>query len=230
MKKMYNRFHNFWTEEKSLTALLIILAVHIFFIQPVADKNILAGKIIVYSFYFLLLVSGIQFLNSSRRQWIITTILIAGVCMLFYSELYETNVAIQLLADFFMIWYFALLAWVVLKRIFYKGPISVHRIQGSIVLYLLIGFLFSNIFHVLYLLYADAAFKGLGIGSKDEFLYFSFTTLTTVGYGDITPAMDYSRSMANMEALIGQLYPAILIARLVSMEVESKKRYPDKTE
>jgi voltage-gated potassium channel Kch len=54
-------------------------------------------------------------------------------------------------------------------------------------------------------------------------MYFSFVTLTTVGYGDITPAILASRSMANLEALVGQLYPAILIARLVSMEFIDRK-------
>ncbi|KIC93810.1 potassium channel family protein, partial [Flavihumibacter solisilvae] len=54
-----------------------------------------------------------------------------------------------------------------------------------------------------------------------EFLYFSFITLTTTGYGDITPVHPIARSLANLDALIGQLYPAILIARLLSMEFES---------
>jgi len=53
---------------------------------------------------------------------------------------------------------------------------------------------------------------------KLNMIYFSFTTLTTLGYGDITPLSPYARSFANLEALIGQLYPAILLARLVSLQ------------
>jgi hypothetical protein len=52
--------------------------------------------------------------------------------------------------------------------------------------------------------------------------YYSFVTLTTVGYGDITPVHPLARSLAVFEALTGQLYPAILLARLVSLEVQSK--------
>jgi voltage-gated potassium channel Kch len=59
-------------------------------------------------------------------------------------------------------------------------------------------------------------------------MYFSLTTLTTVGYGVITPALASTRSLANIEALVGQLYPAILIARLVSMEFESSKMNKEK--
>ena len=65
-----------------------------------------------------------------------------------------------------------------------------------------------------------ACFDGVGHG----LVYYSLVTLTTVGYGDITPVHSLARSLATAEALIGQLYPAILIARLVSLEVESRQR------
>ena len=52
--------------------------------------------------------------------------------------------------------------------------------------------------------------------------YYSFVTLTTLGYGDITPVHPVARSLASGEALVGQLYPAILIARLVSMQLASR--------
>ena len=53
-------------------------------------------------------------------------------------------------------------------------------------------------------------------------MYFSFVTLTTVGYGDITPVATSARSLAMLEALTGQLYPAIIIARLVSLQTSSQ--------
>jgi hypothetical protein len=55
------------------------------------------------------------------------------------------------------------------------------------------------------------------------FFYFSFVTLTTVGFGDVTPLHPLGRSLAMMEALTGQLFPAILIARLVAMSITSRK-------
>ena len=54
------------------------------------------------------------------------------------------------------------------------------------------------------------------------FAYFSFVTLTTVGYGDITPVHPVARVLAVGEALVGQLYPAILIGRLVSLQITSR--------
>jgi hypothetical protein len=54
-------------------------------------------------------------------------------------------------------------------------------------------------------------------------IYFSFVTLTTIGYGDIVPLHPYARGLANLEAVIGQLYPATLLARLVTLEITSAK-------
>jgi hypothetical protein len=57
-----------------------------------------------------------------------------------------------------------------------------------------------------------------------KLIYFSFATLTTVGYGDIVPVDPFARSLANMESIIGQLYPATLLARLVTLELESRRK------
>ena len=78
-------------------------------------------------------------------------------------------------------------------------------------------------------LLAAGAFSGSGFGGAErpDFVYFSFVTLTTVGYGDVTPVHPLARSLAVAEALTGQLYPAILLARLVSLATDSTKADPD---
>ena len=70
---------------------------------------------------------------------------------------------------------------------------------------------------------AAGAFSGTGLGGAErpDFIYFSFVTLTTVGCGDVTPVDPVARSLAVAEALTGQLYPAILLARLVSLATGS---------
>ena len=55
-------------------------------------------------------------------------------------------------------------------------------------------------------------------------IYYSFVTLTTIGYGDIVPVNSFARGLANLEAIIGQLYPATLLARFVTLELESRRR------
>jgi hypothetical protein len=118
-----------------------------------------------------------------------------------------------------------LLAVVVLIQVFREGPITIHRIQGAIVVYLLLGVMFAFAFQLIAMQepnafnFAVSPTVAPGIDPRGRFLYFSFTTLTTVGYGDVTAADPTARSLAMLEAVTGQLFPAILIARLVSMEL-----------
>jgi voltage-gated potassium channel Kch len=100
--------------------------------------------------------------------------------------------------------------------------VNVHRIQGAVAAYLLLGLSWALAYELV-ALRVGQAFSGAGLGAAERtsFIYFSFVTLTTVGYGDITPVHPVARSLAVAEALTGQLYPAILLARLVSLATGS---------
>jgi hypothetical protein len=102
---------------------------------------------------------------------------------------------------------------------FGPGRVSVHRIMGALILYLSIALIFANAYRACDLFLAPA-FSGLPQGRNaplGQLLYFSLTTLTTTGYGDITPLHPFVRSLANLEAVIGQIFPATLLARLVTL-------------
>ncbi|HVM79628.1 MAG TPA: potassium channel family protein [Stellaceae bacterium] len=110
--------------------------------------------------------------------------------------------------------------------VFGPGRVTAHRIQGAIVVYLHVALIFTYLYAVV-LIFEPGAF-GDAIATSDpsvgaKVLYFSFTTLTTVGYGDITPVHPLARSLSNLEAIIGQLYPATLLARLVTLEISSRE-------
>jgi len=215
------RLQQFWAQEKSLTILLIILVVHIFIIIPIGQKTILTETIFLI-FYASLLSAGLFLLiKNVRLRLVLIYILI--LLLLLGSDFFFQSVKLGIIDDFIAVVYCIMLGGVVLLRTFSEGPITIHRIQGAIVVYLLVSLAFAMTYNSVYLLYGGTAFKGLGASDRKEFMYFSLTTLTTVGYGDISPAIPLNRSLANLEALVGQLYPAILIARLVSMEFESSK-------
>jgi hypothetical protein len=105
-----------------------------------------------------------------------------------------------------------------------EGKVTYHRIIGGVLLYLTIGLTFVALFGFVVLLVPNA-FNNLGphfpIGNL---IYFSFVTLTTIGYGDVVPLHPYARGLANVEAIIGQLYPATLLARLVTLELAKWRR------
>lgn len=120
------------------------------------------------------------------------------------------------------------LAYVVARAAFAPGRVTYHRIIGAILLYLTIGHIFVGLYGMAGLL-EPGAISGLNFteaGSKlvSDLIYFSFVTLTTVGYGGIIPVHPLARSLSNLEAIIGQLYPATLLARLVSLEIEDRRR------
>jgi hypothetical protein len=158
---------------------------------------------------------------AQRRQRLVIWI-VAGMIfsIAVISEIVEKR-SLEIVNDAGFLLYCLALAYIVLVKTLSPGPINLHRIEGSIVAFLLIGLAFSFTYDLIFLTFGPTAFKGLSTADKKEFMYFSITTLTTVGYGDITPAIPASRSASNLEALVGQLYPAILIARLVSKEFSS---------
>jgi hypothetical protein len=118
------------------------------------------------------------------------------------------------------------LGWVVARAVFAPGRVNHHRVVGAVLLYLLIGLLFVSLFVIVGVL-IPKAFAGVTVEDSDtlasKLIYFSFVTLTSTGYGDITPLHPVARSLCNLETIIGQLYPATLLARLVTLELSSRR-------
>lgn len=117
---------------------------------------------------------------------------------------------------------FAALAIIVvlLAQVFRSGRVTHVRIQGAIAAYLLLGAIWANAYHITEMVHPGSfALPNGEMLSAIDWVYFSFVTLTTVGYGDITPVLPIARTLAVGEALTGQLYLAVMIARLVAMEI-----------
>lgn len=94
--------------------------------------------------------------------------------------------------------------------------ITRDQIYAGICMYIMLGFAFGAVFYLINILH-PASFAASGEDSPD-LMYFSFVTLATLGYGDITPRTNITRSLAVIEALAGMLYIAIFMARLVSLQ------------
>ena len=115
-------------------------------------------------------------------------------------------------------------AALVLGQVLRSGPITMHRVRGAVAAYMLFGLAWAAAYQFVYALSPVSFRLNAGSDPRLELIYFSFVTLTTVGYGDITPLVASARSLAIAEALVGQLFPAVLIGRLVSMELLSRSR------
>ncbi len=119
------------------------------------------------------------------------------------------------------------LAWAVARSIFAPGRVTYHRVVGAVLLYLTVAIIFAAFFTFLGTL-DPKAFIGLSVQDSPklatQLIYFSFTTLTTTGYGDVSPVHPIARSLCNLEAIFGQLYPATLVARLVTLQLAHQDR------
>jgi Ion channel len=123
---------------------------------------------------------------------------------------------------------FSALTWVVAHALYAPGRITFHRLQGAGVVYLSVATIFATAFSFVWEL-VPGAFANLppttpSPSEFDTMLYFSLATLTTTGYGDIVPLNPFARSLANLESGIGPFYLAITVARLVTMELEDRRR------
>ncbi|MBE9029588.1 two pore domain potassium channel family protein [filamentous cyanobacterium LEGE 11480] len=114
--------------------------------------------------------------------------------------------------------YLGVAVYLILRDILLCQQVTVDTIRGSICVYLLIGFIWAFLYGIVASLDAQAFSTSIlnATSSYGEIIYFSFVTLTTLGYGDILPVSPIARMLANLEAIVGQLYPSILIAILVS--------------
>jgi hypothetical protein len=121
----------------------------------------------------------------------------------------------------------AMLTWVIGSVVFGPGRVTSHRIFGAVAIYLQVALIFSCLFIIVAGAVPNAFSPAVALSSSGDearFVYFSLATLTTTGYGDIVPIHPIARSLANLEAVIGQLFPATLLARLVTLELEHRRR------
>ena len=216
MNWIYRALKNFWIKDKSLTFLLVILVVYLFMIAPFQVDSTF-NKILFVIFYYLLLTSSMPFLLRKNKNTIAAILFILPFIFL-VIEISYSSVWTQVATNLFVVLYCIMLGYFILIRTFEKGKFTIRRVQGAVIVYLLAALIFCLLYHSVFLFSSVKSFAGLVGSHRSQFLYFSLCTLTTDGYGDILPLTSLARSLTNMESLIGMLYPAILIARLVSME------------
>jgi hypothetical protein len=204
--------------EAGLSVILVLLATTMFVVSPLAGVGRLSAEAIE-ALRFAMAAIAILIISRSRLiaaavaatfavSLALTLILRTGAAG---QAIYLVNIGITMAFDLAV-------AWTVAHAAFDAGRISIHRIMGAVILYLYIGLIFASLYRLL-AVFLHPAFGGLPVGRRNlsELLYFSLSTLTTSGYGDIVPVHPFVRSLANLESVIGQLYPATFLARLVTL-------------
>jgi hypothetical protein len=206
-----------------LTALTVMLAVLMFVIAPLQAVGVVGAHYFGFAFGLMLVVA--VFVVSGSVMALAATLFAFSLVVVATILRLRQPSAIDIYLDA-SAWLIAglTLAIVVARAVFAPGKVNFHRIVGAILLYLDIGLIFVALFCLVALL-DPSAFTGLPLLSDNllaiagNLIYFSFATLTSVGYGDIVPLYPFARSLANID----QLYPATLLARLVTLELEHRR-------
>ncbi|MEO8738779.1 MAG: potassium channel family protein [Casimicrobiaceae bacterium] len=201
-----------------MAGLLALLGFGIFVLPVIARAEAditLASKILLT----LVLVCGLTAIVEHRR---IVFLLAALSAVAILARLLDGVLPARALVpwhDALLLVALIVLAIAIAINVFASRRAVGDRLFGAIALYLLLGLIWALMYAIVAAT-TVAAFAGQLPTDQSLFRwgYFSLVTLTTLGYGDITPVTHVARSLAALEALIGQLYPAIIIARLVSAQ------------
>ena len=215
--------NNFVYLTVSLVVLLLVAAV-------VDQFPIPLGTHLVQALTVLTLASGVVGLRDKRLHFSTKIGLIAGVAVIVLlsaildaSGLHYTHLLI-------LISFYIYATWLAARQVLFTGPIDTNKIVGAICIYLLMGLIWA----LAYLLIAQAtpgAFNGLDqlpwYQNFADVSYYSYVTLTTLGYGDISPVAPVARFLVYMEAIVGVFYMAILVASLVGIRTSTIQRKSD---
>jgi len=208
------------TAEVSRRGWLVASLLGLLLIYPYATRGPV-GKAILVLANSATIVAGVYAVSERRRDWVFAAVVGAAQASVAVTDLALesrelSSIAVALLALFYG---FALAR--TLQLAIRPGPVTSDRLYAAVAVYLLFGLLFA----CLYTLAADAlpeAFASTDGGFPDM-AYFSFVTLTTLGYGDILPLAKQVRSLAIVEAVCGVLYLALLVARLIGLHIAAEE-------
>jgi voltage-gated potassium channel len=179
----------------------------------------------------LLLLMGVWSLVREKKMLIMGSI-IAGIGVALATiDLFLDMHGLQLVNMGIILVFCLASTWIACQSLFLSDEIDLNKIIGAICIYLLLGLNWS-IFYVLINMAIPDSFHGLtatDIGNQlPELLYYSFVTITTLGYGDLTPVKPLARTFAYLEAIVGQFYVAVLVAWLVGMYLSEKNQHRHK--
>jgi hypothetical protein len=226
-RSLKSRFSEFWWEGDQGLSVFLLLLFAALFLSPFFESNLLRSVSAI--FFSLLLISGVAYLSPRPLlRWTSGAVAFTAIVLHWLQEL-RPSPGLVIAESFAALFCLITLTMVVLIRVFRDtGPVTSARVRGAVAAYVLFGVTWSILYRVLDLCLPDAfslpASAGMNpVDVRENFAYFSFVTMTTLGYGDITPLHPIARMFAVFEALVGQLYPATLLARLVSLEISHRQ-------
>ena len=146
--------------------------------------------------------------------------LVALNALVFFAAVFFHSRALEFCVFFLVILFSMLSCFIAGRHVFSWRDTDTNSLVGAVCVYLLLGLIFAMAYNMVSFMWPQGAFQGLAYDKAsiqfDNFLYFSFVTLTSTGYGDITPVNPLMRTLTYIEMIVGQFYMAILVSGLVA--------------
>jgi hypothetical protein len=208
---------------------LLVVLVTLMVLQPTIDTTI--GNYLLEVIFIAVLIAGLRAIEIKKNLlrfecMLLIVSLVLNATGIFFGndELFFLGIACRAL-------FLLLVALTILVDLFHGRKVDGDTLAGAVCVYLLIALIFSYCF-LLIEVFVPGSFSFTQGHSRMQlwvskeffpFFYFSLVTMTTVGYGDMSPVTTVARTFASMEAIVGQLYLTILVARLVGMHLVDQK-------
>ena len=174
-------------------------------------------EVVLDAIITLILISSIHAVSDNRRHLLLALAMIAPAIVLSWADQFFPPQIYHLVVPIALVMAFGFVAVHILRFALQTGRVDAAKVDAAICVYLLIGVIWQY-FYIFVNSVIPESFANPRLAYGD-FLYFSFVTLTTLGYGDITPLNGPAQALAYTEAILGQLYLTILVARLVGLYI-----------
>jgi len=196
---------------------IFLVGLLLFFILPEVFEKIFLFPIPSQLILAVLVVSSMLLIQTSaRKRFIPYGLVLALVIFIFIWNNYKEYDEIVYAAYIFLFVYFSFITFYLFRDLMNSEKITPSVIIGAFAGYFMIGVIYFFIFALLDLVYSDTTSVDMMTDQGvDDMFYFSFITLTTIGYGDFSPTSSLGQKLAILEGLIGQFYIAIVMAILV---------------
>ena len=212
--------------DPAMTALLVLETAIIFVISRLRAAGIAPPVMVITPLVLLVIIAVVALSRTPRAVLLIFVSMALNLTAAVIHAVSPSPYTIALRAAGELLAR-GVLGWVVAGAVFAPGRITHYRVQGAVVLYLDVAMMFGALYRVLAEL-CPGAFLHLTTGPNDPGFfaattYFSLSALTSATFGDIMPIHPFARSLANLEGIIGQLYPTVLLARVVTLELAHRR-------
>jgi hypothetical protein len=200
--------------------ILLVSLMGLMVISPMSEEFIIL-KLLLDIFVSIVFICSIYAVSNKKIVVCISFALALPMFISMWVPVSAKPPSLVLTGDLFGILFMAFIVFEILSFIFKERDISPNIIYASIVAYLLLAVMWAFIYKVIETLQPgsfSASQKIVGEG-RSLFSYYSFVTITTLGYGDITPVKGAARAFSMLEAVVGQIYLVVLVARLVGINI-----------